>query len=93
MENPLHCTCHHFCASFVKEIMLPFSKFKSRLKTQPIICKFLITSARGRRSTKDTEAYDVNNVCSMSIVDKVHVSFAASSQMHSVQPVMPKPLV
>ena len=67
MENPLQCSCHRFLASLVKEIMLPFSKLKSWLKTQPIICKFLITSARGR-CTKGKEAYDANNAFGMSIV-------------------------
>ena len=71
MENPLQCSCHRFLASFVKEIMLPFSKLKSWLKTQPIICKFLITSARGR-CTKVREAYDANNASSMSKVSSTN---------------------
>lgn len=45
--------------------------------------------ARGR-SIKVREASDVNNAGSTSIVgDKVHVSFGASSKMHSVQPIIP----
>ena len=36
------------------------------------------------------EAYDVNTACSSSMAGgEVHVSFAASSQTHSVQPIMP----
>ena len=71
MENPLQCSCQRFLASFVKEIMLPFSKLTSWLKTQPIICKFLIASARGR-CTKGREAYDANNASSMSIVSSTN---------------------
>ena len=84
MEDPLQCSCHRFLASFVKEIMLPFSKLKSWLKTQPIICKFLITSARGR-CTKVREAYDANTASSMSKVSStnylktVHVHLCFSS--------------
>ena len=54
-----------FIATFVKKkIVLPFSKPKSWLKTQreqQTICKFLISSARGRKSAKVREAYDVSN--------------------------------
>ena len=36
------------------------------------------------------ETSDVNTACSSSMAGgEVHVSFAASSQMHSVQPIMP----
>ena len=79
MENPLQCSCHRFLASFVKEIMLPFSKLKSWLKTQPIICKFLITSARGR-CTKVREAYDANNASSMSKVSSTN--YLKTVQVH-----------
>ena len=76
------------------KIMLLFSKLKSWLKSQQkrqTICKFLISSARGRKSKKIREASDVSNTWSSSIAgDKVHVSFVASSQlMHPNHPIMP----
>ena len=48
------------------------------------------SAAGGRRSKKVREASDVNNACSSSKVgDQLRVSFAASSRMHSVAPIMP----
>ena len=90
MEKPLQCLCCSCIASFVKEIMLPFSKLKSWLKKQQPICEFLISKVRRRRSIKAREASDVNNTRSSSIAGKkVHVSFVSSSQMHLDQQIMP----
>ena len=94
IKNLLQCLRRSLIAAFVKKkIMLPFSKAKSWLKTQwkqQTICKFLISSARGRKSTKVREVFDVSNTWSSSIAgDKVHVRFVASSQMHTNQPIMP----
>ena len=87
----LHCSL--IKSSVKKKIMLPFSKLKSWLKTQrkqQTICKFLMSLARGRKSTKVREASDVNNTWSSSMAGyKVHVSFVASSQTHTNQPIMP----
>ena len=65
IKKLLQCLHRSFIATFVKKkIMLPFSKPKLWLKTQrkqQTICKFLISSARGRKSAKVREAYDVSS--------------------------------
>ena len=64
---------------------------KKETTNQQTIWRFLISLARGRRSTKVREASDVNNASSSSIVgDEVHVNFVASNQTHSVQSIIPK---
>ena len=55
--------------------------------------KFSIFSTRGRRSTKVRGSFRENSACtacsSSMAGGEVHVSFSASSQTQSVQPVMP----